>query len=145
MYSYRIGTASYLLEVELVHGDDLRVTSPCSSSLDTKCWSLAGLPHTGEHVLPELRSNGLHQADGRRRFSLAERGRSDPSHADVSPGLPGGQSLQGAQGHLGFLLPVQIHFRGKKANLRSEKVNILGSLSSGNLDIRGDFLQRIQS
>ena len=101
---------SWSYKVELVHGDDLGVSSPSSSPLDAECWSLAWLPHTGEHVLLQLGADSLDQANGGGGLPLPERCGSDAGHTHISPGLPAGQSLQGAQRHLGFLLPVQIHF-----------------------------------
>ena len=105
------------VEVELVHGDDLRVAPTSSPALDPEGRSLAGLPHTGEHVLVELGADGLDEADGGGGLALAQRGGSDPRHTDVLPTPSGGESLQSAQTHLGLLLPVQVYLRGQETNL----------------------------
>lgn len=52
------------MQVELVHRNDLTVTSSSCSSLDTESRSLRRLPDTGEGTLAEVSSKSLSETDG---------------------------------------------------------------------------------
>lgn len=57
----------------LVHGDDLTVTSTSRTTLDTKGWSLAGLTNTCESGATQVGTKGLGKTNCRRRLTLSER------------------------------------------------------------------------
>lgn len=71
------------VKVELVHGDDLRVTSSGGSSLDSESGSLGGLTDAGEGGLAEVSSEGLSESNGGRGLALSEGSGSDTGDDNV--------------------------------------------------------------
>jgi hypothetical protein len=71
------------VKVELVHGDDLRVSSSGGSSLDAERRSLRGLTNASEGRLAEVGAESLSESDGGGRLALAEGSGSDSGDDDV--------------------------------------------------------------
>lgn len=71
------------MQVELVHGDDLRVSSTGGTSLDSERRSLTRLTNASERRFAEVSTEGLSESDRRRRLSFSERSRGDTGYDDV--------------------------------------------------------------
>lgn len=71
------------MQVELVHRNDLRVTSTGSSTLDTERGTLRRLSNTSESGFAEMSSERLSETDRRGRLSFSERSRRDTGDDDV--------------------------------------------------------------
>ena len=65
------------MQVELVHWNDLRVSSAGGPALDPESGALRGLPHARKHVLLGLGAQSLRETDSGGTLPLAQRGRSD--------------------------------------------------------------------
>lgn len=72
------------VQVELIHGDDLRVPSSSCTTLDTKSGTLRWLTDTTKCNLVQMRSKGLNESNNSGRFALAERGGCDTRHDHVA-------------------------------------------------------------
>jgi hypothetical protein len=80
------------VEIEILHGHDLRITAAGCAALDAEGRALRRLADGRHHRFPEVRAQSLRKSDGCRRFALAEWGRGDGSHIDVLAIWPLGQS-----------------------------------------------------
>jgi len=52
------------VHIELIHRDNLTITSTCSTTLDSKGRALARLPNIGERNLAQMSAESLGQAYG---------------------------------------------------------------------------------
>ena len=95
------------VEVEILHRDDLRVTSTGCSALDAEDRAERRLADAGDRVLADV-SQGLPQPHRRDGLALAERSGSDRGDVDVAPLRAAGEPREHLQRHLGLVLPVQL-------------------------------------
>src|SRR5271168_2358770 len=51
------------MKIEFFHGDDLAVSSACSTALDSECGALTGLADTGEGEFAEVCGEGLNETN----------------------------------------------------------------------------------
>lgn len=71
------------VQVELVHRDNLRVTSSSSSTFDTESRTLRRLTNASVSGFTEVSAESLSESDRSSRFSFSERSRSDTGNDDV--------------------------------------------------------------
>lgn len=71
------------MQVELVHRDDLTVSTTRSTALDAKRRALRRLTDASIRRLSEVRAERLRKTDRRRRLALAERSGRDARDDDV--------------------------------------------------------------
>ena len=123
------------VEVEVLHGDDLRVAAAGGAALDAEDRAQRGLAQ-GEHdLLADLR-HGLGEADGGDGLALAQRRRRDGRDVDdLAVGL-GGEALE--DGHvvdLGLVAAVQLELVLEDAGLGGDLLDGLEGGCLGDLDV----------
>lgn len=71
------------VQVELVHGNDLRVTTASGATLDTESRTLTGLTDVGKGDSANVGTKSLSQAHGGGRLTLSERSGGNTSNNNV--------------------------------------------------------------
>ena len=149
------------MEIELVHGDDLTVSSSSSASLDSKGGALAGLTDTSERKTTHMSPKRLSETDGGGRLALSKRGRRNtgrilvtafhltalvnvPGNQDVLAILAVSKAVKHAEVNLGLVSTVALELSRKNTDLVRELRDRLRSLSHSNLDVTGDLLLNVK-
>lgn len=105
------------VQVELVHGNDLRVASPRSAALDAKGWPHGRLAHARKDLCPEVGAQSLLHPDGSRALALAKRRGVDAGYDNVVAVFLACQAITNGQGHLGFARSIQFELFGENARV----------------------------
>ena len=108
------------VQVELLHGDDLRVAAARRAALDAEGRALAWLADARDDAAAQVRAQRLAHADGRRRLALAQRRRVDARHDDVVAVARAAQALEHAQVHLGLDGAVEVELALQQARVRRD-------------------------
>mmetsp|Transcript_12774 Transcript_12774/g.40063 ORF Transcript_12774/g.40063 Transcript_12774/m.40063 type:complete len:323 (-) Transcript_12774:268-1236(-) len=97
------------VQVELLHGHALRVTTTRRTTLDAEGRAHGGLPDARQHLLAEVGPQRLGEAHGCRGFPLPQGRRVDPDHDDVVTIRLVLQAVIDAQAELALVWPVGVH------------------------------------
>lgn len=119
------------VHVELIHRNDLSVTSSSSSSLDTKGWSLGWLSDVGEANLVQVGTESLGDTHGGGRLALAQWGWGDTSNQNVLSVLAMLESVIDIELDLSLVGTEQLNLVLSKTELLGDCLDVLWALSSG--------------
>jgi len=114
------------VEVEVLHGDDLRVAAAGRTAFDAKGRPLRWLADAADHVLAQ-HAQALSQADRGGRLAFSKWGWRDGRHINVLAGWPVGVAFDDIQMHFGFVLAEGFEIIDAQAQTR------------GNVDDRLEF------
>src|SRR5205823_471437 len=123
------------VKVDVLHGNDLAVSTAGRAALDSEGWSLAGLTNAREDVLAKVRSQSLTEADCCGRLSLTERRRCDRGDHHVFAVGDTPQAVSNREVYFRFRLTVQIQFVGQDARIKSDFLDRNGPDGLGDLDV----------
>ena len=123
------------VQVEVLHGDELRVAAAGGAALDAEDRAEGGLAK-GEHGVHADRVHRLGEADGGDRLALAERRRGDGGDVDdLAVGLVLEALEQGHVVDLGLVAAVQLELVLQDARLLGDRLDGLHGGGLGDLDI----------
>src|SRR6187200_2088999 len=71
------------MQVEILHGDDLRIASARRAALDAEGWALRGLSDHGDDALAQMRAQRLAQPNCGGGLAFSQWGGGDGGHIDV--------------------------------------------------------------
>jgi len=128
------------VQIKLVHGNHLRVSTAGRAPLDPESGSLGGLPDAGKSVLPQVGPQGLGQPYGCSALALSQGSRCDTRHDDISSILDIFEAIQGRERDFGLLLSKKVDLGVVQAHLLGHNLNVLGGLGPGDLDVSRNLL-----
>eukprot|EP00053_Salpingoeca_punica_P017007 m.162601 g.162601 ORF g.162601 m.162601 type:complete len:543 (-) comp17091_c0_seq1:3-1631(-) len=132
------------MEVELLHGDHLRVAAAGSAALDAKSRALRRLAQASNDVLAEVGAEGLHEADRGGALALAQRRRRNARHDNVLSVRAVLQAIEDAQLHLGLVAAVGLELAREDGHLCGEAGDRLWRLAAGNVNVARHRAQQRQ-
>jgi hypothetical protein len=128
-------------QVELLHGDDLRVAAAGRAALDAEGRALRWLADARHDAAAEVRAQRLAHADRRRRLALAQRRRVDARHDDVVAVARAAQPLEHAQVHLGLDGAVEVDLALQQARVRRDARDRQCRQRLRDVDVAGNGVQ----
>ncbi len=132
------------VQVEVFHGNDLRVTTPGRAALDAKGGTLGRLANGSENFLPQVGTQGLGKPNRGGGFALPQRCGGDGGHIDI---LAIGNILKAfkdLQFYLGFIRTVKFQFFGQDADFISNLGDRFDVRGLGDVYIRGHRADNFQ-
>jgi hypothetical protein len=111
------------VEIEILHRNDLAVSTSRRSAFDSERRTLAGLTNAREYLLAEMRSKRLTEPHRGGALAFAERRGRDGGYDNVIAVRRILQSIGDRQVHLGLGSAVHFELIGKDARLGSDFVD----------------------
>lgn len=99
------------MHVELVHGNDLTVTTAGSTALDAERWALTWLTNVGKSKTTNMGAQGLSKTHGGGRLALTERGGGDTGNNNVATISAMIQALEKSKVDLGLVGTIWLELR----------------------------------
>src|SRR3990172_12930196 len=98
------------MQVEILHGDDLRVTTAGGATLNAEGRTLRWLADHGDDFLSEMRTKRLTNTDSGGGLAFAQGGGGDGGHIDVFAILAFGETIKDLKFDLGFVGTEEFQF-----------------------------------
>ena len=123
------------VQVEILHGDDLRIPASRGPALDAEGRPLRGLADGSNDLFPQVRAEGLAEADGGGGFPFPERGGRDRGDVHILPVRAVLEAVIHFQLDLGLVRPVQLKIFGFQSQFRGYLGDRLDLASLSDLDV----------
>lgn len=132
------------VKVELVHRNDLRVTTTGGATLDTKGWSLGWLADVGESNAAEMSTKCLSNTHGGGRLALTEWCWGNTGDNDIATVAAVLKTLEELEINLGLVGTIWLELSWENTDLSGDLGDLLWVLSSGDSNIRWNWALELQ-